>query len=176
MSARTSTILTIAGVTVLSGALAYAVYFDYKRRNDAEFRKKLRKFICLTRRVATNPLDLYIGKDKKRADKAATTTASAASAFAPSGSRTEELRTALAKIRTEPLPASTTEKEQYFMSQASLGEQFCAQGECLVRSTCIQLLISIAQGPQFAVPAALAFFRALRVYPAVRSSGSFRCK
>ena len=43
MSSRTSTILTVAGVTVLGGALAYAVYFDYKRRNDTAFRKKLRK-------------------------------------------------------------------------------------------------------------------------------------
>lgn len=42
-SARTSTFLTIAGVTVLGGFLAYALYFDHKRRNDADFRKKLRK-------------------------------------------------------------------------------------------------------------------------------------
>jgi import receptor subunit TOM20 len=34
--------LTIAGITVATGLLAYAVYFDYKRRNDAAFRKKLR--------------------------------------------------------------------------------------------------------------------------------------
>ena len=40
-ASRTSTIFTIAGVTVLGGLLAYAVYFDYKRRNDHEFRKKL---------------------------------------------------------------------------------------------------------------------------------------
>ena len=39
-SSRTSTLLTVAGVTVLSGFLAYAVYFDYKRRNDTDFRKK----------------------------------------------------------------------------------------------------------------------------------------
>ena len=38
----TSSILTIAGVTLVSGAIAYAVYFDNKRRNDAAFRKKLR--------------------------------------------------------------------------------------------------------------------------------------
>ena len=42
----------------------------------------------------------------------------------------EELRAALAQIRAEPLPASTKEKENYFMSQASLGEQLCTQGEC----------------------------------------------
>ena len=45
MSSRGSTIFTIAGVTVLGGLLAYAVYFDYKRRNDVEFRKKLRMLL-----------------------------------------------------------------------------------------------------------------------------------
>ena len=36
-----STYFTAAAVTVAVGVAAYAVYFDYKRRNDAEFRKKL---------------------------------------------------------------------------------------------------------------------------------------
>lgn len=67
------------------------------------------------------------GKDKKRADKAATSsTFEGATAFA--GNRAEELRAALEKIRAEPLPASTAEKETYFMSQASLGEQLCTRG------------------------------------------------
>ena len=34
--------LTVAAVTVVGGLFAYAVYFDYKRRNDSDFRKKLR--------------------------------------------------------------------------------------------------------------------------------------
>lgn len=41
-SSRTTTVFTVAAVTVLGGLAAYAVYFDYKRRNDGEFRKKLR--------------------------------------------------------------------------------------------------------------------------------------
>ena len=40
---KTSTAVTVAGVTVATGALAYAIYFDYKRRNDTIFRKKLRE-------------------------------------------------------------------------------------------------------------------------------------
>jgi len=40
---KTSTAVTVAGVTVATGALAYALYFDYKRRNDTTFRKKLRE-------------------------------------------------------------------------------------------------------------------------------------
>ena len=47
---RQSQILTIAGVTAVGGLLAYAVYFDYKRRNDAAFRKKLRGSSPLERR------------------------------------------------------------------------------------------------------------------------------
>ncbi|GJE84992.1 MAS20-domain-containing protein [Phanerochaete sordida] len=125
-ASRTSTFLTIAGVTVLSGFLAYAVYFDYKRRNDADFRKKLRK-------------------DKKRVEKAAT--ASSSTVDFTSGSRADVLKAEMAKIRAEPLPEGTREKEQYFMEQATLGEQLCTQG------------------PAFAVSAAFAFFRALRVYP-----------
>ena len=41
-NSRTWSALTVAGLTVAGGVLAYAVYFDYKRRNDTEFRKKLR--------------------------------------------------------------------------------------------------------------------------------------
>lgn len=40
---KTSTAVTVAGVTVATGALAYAMYFDYKRRTDTTFRKKLRE-------------------------------------------------------------------------------------------------------------------------------------
>jgi import receptor subunit TOM20 len=40
---KTSTAVTVAGVSVATGVLAYALYFDYKRRNDTTFRKKLRE-------------------------------------------------------------------------------------------------------------------------------------
>jgi hypothetical protein len=40
---KPSTAVTVAGVTVATSVLAYAVYFDYKRRNDITFRKKLRE-------------------------------------------------------------------------------------------------------------------------------------
>lgn len=44
MSSRPTSVLTIAGITVV-GLVAYALYFDYKRRNDVDFRKKLRKLV-----------------------------------------------------------------------------------------------------------------------------------
>lgn len=45
MSGRgtSTTALTVAGVTLATGVLAYAVYFDYKRRTDTEFRRQLRQ-------------------------------------------------------------------------------------------------------------------------------------
>jgi uncharacterized membrane protein YebE (DUF533 family) len=47
MSGRSvaTTALTVAGVSIAAGAVAYAVYFDYKRRNDVEFRRQLRQFL-----------------------------------------------------------------------------------------------------------------------------------
>ncbi|KAJ7887480.1 hypothetical protein B0H14DRAFT_3082020 [Mycena olivaceomarginata] len=41
MSSRTNTVLTVAGLS-LAGIIAYAVYFDYRRRTDVEFRKQIR--------------------------------------------------------------------------------------------------------------------------------------
>ncbi|EPQ59005.1 MAS20-domain-containing protein [Gloeophyllum trabeum ATCC 11539] len=121
---RTSTVLTVAGVTLISGVLAYAVYFDYKRRNDATFRKKLRK-------------------EKKKVDKhLARSQGDASASLSP-----QELRQALEKVRSEDMPVSSEQREQFFMTQVGMGEQLCTQG------------------PAFHLPAALCFYRALRVYP-----------
>ncbi|EPT03618.1 hypothetical protein FOMPIDRAFT_1022232 [Fomitopsis schrenkii] len=125
MSSRVSTVLTVAGVTVLGGLVAYAVYFDYKRRNDVEFRKRLKK-------------------DKKRVKQATTSQPGADAAI---GISPEEMRAALDKLRAEEVPTDPEEKEQFFMTQVGLGEQLCAQG------------------PMFHLPAAMSFYRALRVYP-----------
>lgn len=45
MDNRSTSYITVAAVTIAAGLAAYAVYFDYKRRNDAEFRRKLSEFI-----------------------------------------------------------------------------------------------------------------------------------
>ncbi|KAH7887480.1 hypothetical protein F5I97DRAFT_2072803 [Phlebopus sp. FC_14] len=120
---RSTTMLTVAGIAV-GGLVAYAVYFDYKRRTDATFRKQLRK-------------------DKKRIAKSQTPSETSA----PGGVDANELRSALENVRKEEVPASPEEKEQYFMSQVGMGEQLCTQG------------------PAFHLPAAMCFYRALRVYP-----------
>ncbi|KAJ3754171.1 hypothetical protein EV360DRAFT_96701 [Lentinula raphanica] len=123
---RTTSVLTIAGIAALS-VVAYAVYFDYKRRNDVDFRKKLKK-------------------DKKRVDKSI---ASSNASLPPDSGvvGTEELREALEQVKAEQVPVSPEQKEAYFMTQVSAGEQLALQG------------------PMFYLPAALSFYRALRVYP-----------
>jgi hypothetical protein len=39
----TSQIITIGTVAVVVGIAGYAIYFDYARRSDPQFRKKLRQ-------------------------------------------------------------------------------------------------------------------------------------
>ncbi|KAF8915423.1 hypothetical protein CPB85DRAFT_1433023 [Mucidula mucida] len=126
MSSRTTTVLTVAGVAA-AGLIAYAVYFDYRRRNDGDFRKKLRK-------------------DKKRVEKIASSQV-ASDASSSSGVSAAELVDALERLKKEEPPLGPAERENYFMSQVATGEQLAAQG------------------PAFNLPSALAFYRALRVYP-----------
>ncbi|THH15205.1 hypothetical protein EW146_g5224 [Bondarzewia mesenterica] len=110
---RTATVLTVAGVSLL----AYAVYFDYKRRNDVAFRKKLRK-------------------DKKKVDKTVAQSTDVPNAspshIGPVGEA--ELRAALEKVQKDQEPATPEEKEAYFMTQVNLGEQLCAQAICFYRA------------------------------------------
>ncbi|EIW76196.1 MAS20-domain-containing protein [Coniophora puteana RWD-64-598 SS2] len=121
--------LLAAGAVAATGIVAYAVYFDYKRRTNSAFRKQLRK-------------------EKKRVAK--TQPAPSAGGEEAGGASVDinELRGALEKVRQEEVPVDPQQKEQYFMSQVSMGEQLCAQG------------------PMFHLPAAMCFYRALRVYPA----------
>jgi import receptor subunit TOM20 len=131
MDSRTTTILTVAGVTLAASVVAYAAYFDYKRRNDIDFRKKLRK-------------------QKKKVDKsiAESKQAEASATSADSTEITAALmQEALEQIKTEQPPQTPEEKEQYFMQQVSVGEQLSTKG------------------PDFYMPAAMSFYRALRVYP-----------
>ncbi|KAJ7693832.1 hypothetical protein B0H17DRAFT_1058405, partial [Mycena rosella] len=107
MTSRTGTVLTIAGIS-LCGLVAYAVYFDYKRRTDADFRKKIRK-------------------EKKRVDKSLAESREALAAA--SGVSEAELREALKLLKSEPPPPTQEAKENFFMSQVAMGEQLAARGE-----------------------------------------------
>ncbi|KAI0068686.1 protein import receptor MAS20 [Artomyces pyxidatus] len=88
-------------------------------------------------------------KEKKKVDKTVAQTPSTSddpAAFAGTISEAD-VRAAMEKVKSEELPPSPEEKETFFMSQVGMGEQLCAQG------------------PTYYIPAAMCFYRALRVYP-----------
>lgn len=83
-----------------------AFYFDYKRRNDPEFRKALKR-------------------DKKRHAKSQKAQAEAANA--------EQRRLLVAAVRDaqiEGFPTDVEEKEAYFMNEVAQGEGLCQEGSC----------------------------------------------
>lgn len=83
-----------------------AFYFDYKRRNDPEFRKALKR-------------------DKKRHAKSQKAQAEAANA--------QQRRLLVAAVRDaqmEGFPTDVEEKEAYFMNEVAQGEGLCQEGSC----------------------------------------------
>ncbi|KAJ5762537.1 uncharacterized protein N7511_005919, partial [Penicillium nucicola] len=111
----------VAG-TVLTGLVAYAVYFDHRRRTDVTFRKSLNKKNKVVEKVA---------KEQEAAAE---------------GAQKEEIKQALAKAKEEGWPTDLEEKESFFMQQVAMGEGLCADGNNKVE-------------------AAVAFWKALKVYP-----------
>ncbi|KAF8897884.1 hypothetical protein BD779DRAFT_1782192 [Infundibulicybe gibba] len=87
-------------------------------------------------------------KDKKRVDRSL---AQSKESLVPptelGGVTPAQLREALELVKTEEGPKTPEEKENYFMTQVGMGEQLASKG------------------PAFYLPAAMSFFRALRVYP-----------
>lgn len=122
---KLSSVLTAAASTLAVATIGYAVYFDYKRRNDPDFRKKLRKQSKQSVKVAKKELKAAAQQESMIIDRAV-------------------------RDAAEPgvLPAGVQEKEAFFMEQVATGEALFAQGSA------------------YHVPAAIAFFKALKVYPA----------
>lgn len=119
---KTLAVLVAAGV----GVVAYAIYFDYKRRTDANFRKQLRMMdLCILHYVL---LTTSSGREKKKLDRSnaqeATSSAPADDAPLP----TEEILAAMARVKDDQVPTTPEEREKYFMSQVEKGEQLCAIG------------------------------------------------
>lgn len=122
---RVWTAVSASAAAVAAVALGYAVYFDYKRRNDPSFYRKLRKQSRQSASVAKKEQKAASQQEAMMIEKAV-------------------------KDVAEPgvLPAGVQEKEAFFMEQVATGEAL------------------FAQGPSYHVPAAIAFFKALKVYPA----------
>ena len=122
---KTLTVLAVAGV----GALAYAIYFDHRRRSDPKFRKQLRKsnFVFVGLLFTFHP-----GREKKKLEKSAAQTDTSTSASGGDSGElpTAEILAAMARIKDDQVPTTPEEREKYFMAQVEKGEQLCAIGAC----------------------------------------------
>jgi import receptor subunit TOM20 len=122
---KTLTVLAVAGV----GVLAYAVYFDHRRRTDANFRKQLRTsdFVSFSLIFTT-----HSGRDKKKLDKsvaqAATSTSASVTGSGSGDPPITEILEAMTRAKEDRVPATPEEREKYFMAQVEKGEQLCARG------------------------------------------------
>lgn len=119
---RSSVLVAASAGTVLTGLLAYAMYFDHKRQTDPEFRKSLKRS---NRRVAK------VEKEEAEAHGA---------------QQREAIKAAVQRAKEEGFPVDLEEKESYFMSQVAKGEGLCSDGSEQIE-------------------AAIAFYKALKVYP-----------
>ncbi|KAI5286308.1 hypothetical protein KEM54_006890 [Ascosphaera aggregata] len=105
---RTSTIVAATAGTIATGLLAYAIYFDYKRQSDPNFRKALKKE----------------GKRLARAVKE--------ESEAQSAQQLEAIKATLAEAQEEGFPTDVEEKEAYFLQHIARGEALVDQGAPLV--------------------------------------------
>ncbi|ETI21405.1 hypothetical protein G647_07752 [Cladophialophora carrionii CBS 160.54] len=101
---KTSTIVSISVGTVVTGLIAYAVYFDYRRRNDPEFRKALKRESRRQARLAKEEAEVQ-GKQKR-----------------------EDIKAAVQEAIEEGFPTDIEEKEAFFMQQIAQGEALAGDG------------------------------------------------
>jgi len=94
----TSTIVTASVATAATGLIAYVAYFDYQRRNQAEFRRKLRRN---ERRQA---------RAEKEEAEASTQRQRAA------------IKSLVDDAKVEGFPGGVEEREAYFNEQVMAGE------------------------------------------------------
>jgi mitochondrial import receptor subunit TOM20 len=84
---------------------AYAIYFDYRRHNDASFRKNLKRE---SRRQARLQKEESLQQGQKQK---------------------EEIRSLVREAVEEGFPTDLEEREAYFMQQIAQGEQLAGEGE-----------------------------------------------
>ncbi|KAI9842102.1 MAG: hypothetical protein M1837_007463 [Sclerophora amabilis] len=101
---KTSTVVAASVGTVVTGLVAYAAYFDYRRRSDPNFRKALKR-------------------DARRQARAAKE-----EAVAHSARQKDAMKAAMNEARDEGFPTDVEEKEAYFMNEVAKGEGLCADG------------------------------------------------
>jgi len=104
-SLKPSTIVAITAGTIVTGLLAYAIYFDHRRRTDPNFRKELKRESKRQARAAKEEAEAQ-GKEQKQA-----------------------IRDAVARANEEGFPKDPEEVESYFMQEVAQGESLCQQSK-----------------------------------------------
>jgi len=107
---QTSTIVAATVGTLATGFLAYAVYFDHRRRNDPLFRKQLKK------------------ESRKQAR------AAKEEAEAQTMQKRGAIRAKVAEAKEEGFPDDVEEKEAYFMQEVARGETLSQDGADILES------------------------------------------
>ncbi|OCK83414.1 protein import receptor MAS20 [Lepidopterella palustris CBS 459.81] len=103
-SLKPATIAAVSVGAVVTGFLAYAVYFDHRRRTDPEFRKMLKRESKKQARAAKEEAEAQ-GQEQKKA-----------------------IRQAVDKANEEGFPTDPEEVEAYFMQEVARGEGLCQEG------------------------------------------------
>ncbi len=119
---KTLAVLTAAGV----GVVAYAIYFDHKRRTDTNFRKRLRMLnLCVLLYVLFTASS---GREKKKLEKSTSQEVAPSAVADDAPFPTAEILAAMASVKDDQVPTTPEEREKYFMSQVEKGEQLCSRG------------------------------------------------
>ncbi|PKY09345.1 putative mitochondrial import receptor subunit [Aspergillus campestris IBT 28561] len=100
---QTSTLVAISTGTVLTGLLAYAVYFDHKRQTDPDFRKSLKRNNRRMARAVKEEVEAQGAHER------------------------ETIKQVVQQAKDEGFPTDLEEKEAYFMGQVAKGESICGE-------------------------------------------------
>ncbi|KAK3318675.1 mitochondrial outer membrane translocase complex, subunit Tom20 domain-containing protein [Apodospora peruviana] len=98
MAPTTTTIVASTVAAIATGVLAYAVYFDHRRRTDPEFRREIRRSYRRQARL-----------DKERAEQNV-------------NAQRYAIRRFVDEAKEEGFPTAVEAKEAYFLEQVSNGE------------------------------------------------------
>ncbi|KAF2492001.1 protein import receptor MAS20 [Lophium mytilinum] len=122
---KSSTIVAVSAGAVVTGLLAYAVYFDHRRRTDPDFRKALKRESKKQAKAAKEEAQLQSVQQKKL------------------------VRQAVDAANEEGFPTDAEEVEAYFMQEVARGEQLCQDGaEAIDAALCFYRALKVYPQPR----------------------------
>ncbi|KAF1955723.1 protein import receptor MAS20 [Byssothecium circinans] len=124
-SLRPTTIAAISVGTIAASFVAYAIYFDHRRRNDPEFRKQLKRDSKKQARAAKEAAEAQ-GKEQKKS-----------------------IKEAVERANEEGYPKDPEEIEAYFMQEVAQGEGMCQAGsDSIEAALCFYRALKVYPNPR----------------------------